>query len=78
MQAGHGGGVGDGVAVEVGVVERDQDAVELRWLSRSDARPHQQDWRSGVKRWALGSVADKVLHAAKAPVLLVRAQSELA
>jgi nucleotide-binding universal stress UspA family protein len=34
--------------------------------------------RSGVKRWALGSVADKVLHAAKAPVLLVRAQAELA
>lgn len=30
--------------------------------------------RSGLKRWVLGSVADKVLHAAHAPVLLVRAQ----
>lgn len=30
--------------------------------------------RSGLKRWALGSVADKVLHAAQAPVLLIRAQ----
>jgi nucleotide-binding universal stress UspA family protein len=29
---------------------------------------------SGLRRWALGSVADKVLHAAPAPLLLVRAQ----
>jgi nucleotide-binding universal stress UspA family protein len=29
---------------------------------------------SGLKRWALGSVADKVLHAAMTPLLLVRAQ----
>ncbi len=30
----------------------------------------------GIKRWALGSVADKVLHATPAPLLLVRAQPE--
>ena len=29
---------------------------------------------SGLRRWALGSVADKVLHAATTPLLLVRAQ----
>jgi nucleotide-binding universal stress UspA family protein len=29
---------------------------------------------SGIKRWALGSVADKVLHATGVPLLLVRAQ----
>jgi len=29
--------------------------------------------RSGIKRWAMGSVADKVVRASKAPVLLVRA-----
>jgi nucleotide-binding universal stress UspA family protein len=29
--------------------------------------------RSGVSRWAIGSVADKVLRASKVPVLLVRA-----
>jgi nucleotide-binding universal stress UspA family protein len=29
---------------------------------------------SGLKRWALGSVADKVLHATTTPLLLVRAQ----
>jgi nucleotide-binding universal stress UspA family protein len=31
---------------------------------------------SGLKRWALGSVADKVLHAATAPVFLVRGSPE--
>ncbi len=31
---------------------------------------------SGIKRWALGSVADKVLHATPAPLLLVRAHIE--
>lgn len=31
--------------------------------------------RSGLKRWALGSVADKVLHAATAPLILVRASA---
>jgi nucleotide-binding universal stress UspA family protein len=30
---------------------------------------------SGLKRWALGSVTDKVLHAATTPLLLVRANS---
>ncbi|GAB4189939.1 MAG: universal stress protein [Roseiflexaceae bacterium] len=30
---------------------------------------------SGLKRWALGSVADRVLHETKTPLLLVRAQS---
>ncbi len=31
---------------------------------------------SGVRRWALGSVADKVLHSTTTPLLLVRAQSQ--
>ena len=31
---------------------------------------------TGVRRWALGSVADKVLHASTTPLLLVRAQSQ--
>jgi nucleotide-binding universal stress UspA family protein len=30
---------------------------------------------SGLKRWALGSVADKVLHACPRPLILVRAQA---
>lgn len=32
--------------------------------------------RSGVGRWAIGSTAEKVLHAANCPLLLVRAHSE--
>ena len=32
--------------------------------------------RSGPSRWLMGSVADRVLRGAKAPVLLVRAQKE--
>lgn len=31
---------------------------------------------SGLRRWALGSVADKVVHATEAPVLLVRGQAQ--
>jgi nucleotide-binding universal stress UspA family protein len=31
---------------------------------------------TGVRRWALGSVADKVLHTSTMPLLLVRAQSQ--
>jgi len=31
--------------------------------------------RSGISRWTLGSVADKVVRAAKEPVLLIRAKS---
>ena len=30
--------------------------------------------RSGLRRWTLGSVADKVLHASSIPLLLVRAE----
>ncbi|HET9223938.1 MAG TPA: universal stress protein [Roseiflexaceae bacterium] len=29
---------------------------------------------SGLRRWALGSIADKVLHATTTPLVLVRAQ----
>jgi Universal stress protein UspA and related nucleotide-binding proteins len=32
--------------------------------------------RSGITRWVLGSVADKVLHTSQKPLLLVRAQEE--
>jgi nucleotide-binding universal stress UspA family protein len=32
--------------------------------------------RSGIQRWVLGSVADKVLHASSNPLLLVRARDE--
>ncbi len=34
--------------------------------------------RSGIGRWAFGSVTDKVIHASKTPVLLVRSSGEAA
>lgn len=33
--------------------------------------------RTGVKRWALGSTADKVVRASKSPVLLIRANTDV-
>ena len=33
--------------------------------------------RTGVKRWALGSTADKVVRASKSPVLLIRANADV-
>ncbi|HWQ15128.1 MAG TPA: universal stress protein [Roseiflexaceae bacterium] len=49
----------------------------------AEASAHQVDLivmathgRSGIQRWVLGSVADKVLHAAHTPLLLVRAHGE--
>jgi nucleotide-binding universal stress UspA family protein len=30
--------------------------------------------RSGITRWVMGSVADKILHSAKIPVLMIRAR----
>ena len=32
--------------------------------------------RTGIGRWALGSIADKVLKGASCPIFLVRAKSE--
>lgn len=43
----------------------DQEEVDLLLMATHG--------RSGIKRWALGSVADKVLRSATVPVLLVRA-----
>jgi nucleotide-binding universal stress UspA family protein len=34
--------------------------------------------RSGLKRWALGSIADKLLHSAPVPLILVRAHADAA
>lgn len=43
----------------------DENAVDLILIATHG--------RSGIKRWTMGNVADKVLRASKAPVLLVRA-----
>lgn len=55
------------------------DAVDTANAILSYAEDHEVDLialsthgRTGIGRWMLGSVADKVIHAAKMPVLLVR------
>jgi nucleotide-binding universal stress UspA family protein len=56
----------NGPAAEVLVDEAEQQGVDLIVMATHGY--------SGVKRWALGSVADKVLHATTTPLLLVRVQ----
>jgi nucleotide-binding universal stress UspA family protein len=46
------------------------DTCEKTGIDRIVMASHGQ---TGLKRWALGSVADKVLHAAESTVILVRA-----
>jgi nucleotide-binding universal stress UspA family protein len=56
----------NGPAAEVLVDEAEQQGVDLIVMATHGY--------SGVKRWALGSVADKVLHATTTPLLLIRVQ----
>jgi nucleotide-binding universal stress UspA family protein len=50
--------------------------IEVAERRRADLIVMATHGYGGLKRWALGSVADKVLHAATAPLLLVRAQDD--
>jgi nucleotide-binding universal stress UspA family protein len=58
----------NGHAAEVLVDEAKQREVDLIVMATHGY--------SGLRRWALGSVADKVLHATTTPLILVRAQSQ--
>jgi nucleotide-binding universal stress UspA family protein len=64
--------VGSGVLVghpAKGIVEyADKEGVTLIVMATHG--------RTGVRRWALGSVADKVVRASKQPVMLIRAHTE--
>jgi nucleotide-binding universal stress UspA family protein len=59
--------VEDGYAAEVIVDEADKHKIDLIVMATHGY--------SGLRRWALGSIADKVLHAATTPLLLIRAQA---
>jgi nucleotide-binding universal stress UspA family protein len=56
-----------GHAAEAIIDEAEQHSVDLIVMATHGY--------SGIKRWALGSVTDKVLHAAATPLLLVRANA---
>jgi len=49
--------------------------IETAGLHQADLIVMATHGYGGLKRWALGSVADKVLHATTTPLLLVRAQA---
>jgi nucleotide-binding universal stress UspA family protein len=59
----------------VAVGEPAQEIVEAAANEHVDLIVMATHGYSGVRRWALGSVTDKVLHSATTPLLLVRAQS---
>ena len=58
------------VAVELGGEAEIILAVAAR--EQTDLIAMSTHGRSGVRRWVLGSIAEKVLHAASTPVLLIR------
>ncbi|MCA9995161.1 MAG: universal stress protein [Anaerolineales bacterium] len=53
-----------------------EQIIELACLVAADVIVMSTHGRSGIGRWLLGSVADKVLRQANVPVLLIRAQEE--
>jgi len=67
-----------GYRVTMHVVEGDaaQTILDLAQTSGADCIVMSTHGRSGVARWALGSVAERVLHGARMPVFLVRATTE--
>lgn len=65
----------DGVSVKYEVQEGEAGETIVRFAEKNgvDLIIMATHGRSGVSRWVFGSVADKVLRAARVPVLLVRA-----
>ncbi len=59
--------VSNGHAAEAIIDQAERESVDLIVMATHGY--------SGIKRWALGSVADKVLHAATTPLLLVHANA---
>ncbi|HET9224615.1 MAG TPA: universal stress protein, partial [Roseiflexaceae bacterium] len=62
-------------ATPVVVVDRTAEAIVDEAVRRDvDLIVMATHGYGGLKRWALGSIADKVLHATTTPLVLVRAQ----
>jgi nucleotide-binding universal stress UspA family protein len=57
---------------EVAVGSAAEEIIRMADDTKADIVAMSTHGRSGISRWAFGSTADKVLHAAKTPVLLVR------
>jgi len=57
---------------EIRVGSAAEEIIKLADETRADLVAMSTHGRSGISRWAFGSVADKVLHAGNTPLLLVR------
>ena len=64
-------GVNASTATEVGAVA--ESIIEYAEANQMDLIAMCTHGRTGLRRWALGSVADRVLRAGRVPILLVRA-----
>jgi nucleotide-binding universal stress UspA family protein len=60
------------VRIEIRVGGAAEEIVRMADQSQADVVAMSTHGRSGLTRWALGSVAEKVLHAGNTPLLLVR------
>jgi len=69
-------GAGEAVKVELMILAGDAAEAIVDYADKSDIGliVMATHGRSGIRRWALGSVADKVLRATKRPVVLIRAK----
>lgn len=65
---------GEGLKVKVKVLlgKADEQIVEYLDQAEFDLVSLSTHGRAGIRRWALGSIAEKILHASSTPVLLVR------
>ncbi|MFA4836072.1 MAG: universal stress protein, partial [Dehalococcoidia bacterium] len=68
-----------GISTKFGVTVGDpaEEIINLADKTGADLVAMSTHGRSGIARWALGSVADKVLHAGNTPLLLVRASGSI-
>ena len=64
------------VRCKVGVGEAAEEIIKAEGEINADLVAMSTHGRSGISRWAFGSVADKVLRAGKVPVLIVRVPKE--
>jgi nucleotide-binding universal stress UspA family protein len=53
-----------------------EEVIKVAENTNADLIAMSTHGRSGLRRWALGSIADKVVHESNIPVLLVRAKHE--
>lgn len=58
----------------IGIAEHGAGEKEAKWLRGCDLIAMSTHGRSGWLRWTMGSVTERVLHAAKVPLLVVRPQ----